>query len=120
MGSYLNVEIIDKLNSVLEVTSKDSLSNLDSLLNGAGIGLHLDVGFLCELLSSRRVAFFDEVVHNKEVHISVCVSLCWRRVVLRVHGCGGGRFRKQNNCFSSSIFQRDSHFVKVHPWRGGQ
>ena len=111
-GCYLNVEIIDELDSVLEVTSKDSLSNLDSLLDGAGIGLHLDVGFLRELLSSRGVAFFDEVVHNKEIHISICVSLCWRRVILRVHGCGGSRFRKQNICFLFKYFSERFPFCQ--------
>ena len=93
------------------------LSDLDSLLNRAVIRLLVDVGFSSKLFSSGRVAFCDEVFHDQIIDVSATiVSLQCLKVPINVSieiRC----VRKQNNFVLFKCFQRDSHFVKVHPCR---
>jgi hypothetical protein len=63
----------------------DSLPYFYAQLNGLLFERQLNVRFFGELLSSSRVAFADQVVHDDKVNVPADVQLAnWQRNELRV------------------------------------
>jgi hypothetical protein len=67
--TYLRVQIVDLSDRGINIASVDSPSYLYAWLNGLLFERQLHVRFLGELLSSSRVAFADQVVHDDEVDV---------------------------------------------------
>lgn len=68
--AYLWTQVVDKLNGLLKVASIDEISYLYPLLDRAVVLWSINIGFHCKLLSSRRVALGDQVVHNQVIDVS--------------------------------------------------
>jgi hypothetical protein len=69
--TYLRVQIVDLSDSGINIASVYSSSYFYAGLNGLLFERQLDVCFLGELLSSSRVAFADQVVHDDEVDVPI-------------------------------------------------
>jgi hypothetical protein len=67
--TYLRVQVIDLVDSSIDITSVDSLSDLDTVLDRLLINRKLHICFLRKLFSSARVAFTDEIVHNDKINV---------------------------------------------------
>jgi hypothetical protein len=73
--AYLRIEVVDFNDSSIDVASMDSLSYLYAGLDGLLFKRQLYVRFFCELLSSSRESFADQVIHDYEVDVPVGVQL---------------------------------------------
>ena len=76
--AYLRVEIIDLVDSGVNVAGMDRLSDLHSRLNGFFFDGKLHVGFFGELFSCPRKAFADQIVHDDEVDITVANTVSYQ------------------------------------------
>jgi hypothetical protein len=69
--AYLRVQIVDLSDGGIDITSVNSPSYFYAGLDGLLFERQLYVCFLGELLSSSRVAFADQVVHDDKVDVPV-------------------------------------------------
>ena len=65
----MRVQVIDLVNSGIDITSVDSLSDLDTVLDRLLVNRKLHVCFLRKLFSSARIAFTDEIVHDDKINV---------------------------------------------------
>ena len=70
-STYLRVEIVDPIDSGIDIACMYSLTYLDSRLNRFLIGRELQVSLICKLFSCPRIAFANEIVHDDEVDVTV-------------------------------------------------
>ena len=71
LSTYFRVQVVDKLDGCLEISSMYRLAYLDPFVDAAEIGFWLNIRFRCKLLCGGRVAFGDQIVHDQIVHITV-------------------------------------------------
>ncbi len=72
--TYFWVELVDELDSRLQISPVYRVSDLYSFLDATEICFGLDIGFCSEFFGSRWIAFCDEVVHDQVVYITVQVE----------------------------------------------
>ena len=71
-SAYLWVELVNKLNGILDLALVDSIADVDAFANaGRGLFRIADVGLLGELLGGTGIAFRNEIVHDDPVDVTV-------------------------------------------------
>jgi hypothetical protein len=73
MSTNLGVEFIDTLNGKLQVTGVNGVTNVYSFLNGFTISRRNNAGFFGKVHCGVRITFIDQIVHDKEIQVSVDV-----------------------------------------------
>lgn len=73
-GTYLEIELIELLDSRLDVSSMNRVADADSLIDILGAHKRLNAGFYSEVLRCARITLIDQIIHDNRVNIAVCVS----------------------------------------------
>lgn len=73
-GSYLEIELIELLDSRLNVSSVNRVTDADSLIDVLGAHKRLNTSFYSEVLCCARIALIDQIIHDDRVDIAVHVS----------------------------------------------
>jgi hypothetical protein len=69
--TYLGIQIINLVDSGVDVSSVDSLSDLHAQMDRLLYRRKLQVSFLSKPFSRSRITFADEIVHNDEINVPV-------------------------------------------------
>lgn len=67
--TYLRIEIVDLIDSGINIASMNGPPDLYARLNGLLLKRKLNVRFLCKFLRSPRISFADKVIHDDEVDV---------------------------------------------------
>lgn len=73
-STYLGVELVDSLNRLLHVPCVYGVSDIDSLLYALRVASKSDTSLDRKFLRSRRIPLVDQVVHDKEVDVTIQTS----------------------------------------------